>query len=308
VTIVCAGVRASLPRDEVRADRPIPGVPRRLLLPGGAVVETADRAAVEAVWPTRSRIDRAAWWLESRASMALVALAITAALVWVLIAEVLPFAADPVARSIGPETEEAIGRQVLDSLDALHTQPSRLPEDRRAELARAFAALVQGDADDVELAFRRMGSPNAFALPGRRIVLTDEMVAFARSDDEILAVLAHEAGHVHHRHAMRLVLQQSGVAVLVTALAGDAVGMTILAVVVPAALLNARYSRAFELEADRYALALLARHGHSAQSFIDVLRRFAQDERTAGARDPLSRYLSSHPDLDERIRRAETAQ
>jgi Zn-dependent protease with chaperone function len=35
------------------------------------------------------------------------------------------------------------------------------------------------------------------------------MVAFARSDDEILAVLAHEAGHVHHRHAMRLVLQQS---------------------------------------------------------------------------------------------------
>ena len=307
LSIVSAGVRATLARGDVRADPPIPGVPRRLLLPGGAAIETADRDAVEAAWPTRRPVERLAYWLESRASTAIASVAITAGAVWLVIAHVLPLAADPVAQTISPQIEQALGRHTLDSLDAFHTRPSALPDARRDELARTFADLVRGDADDVALEFRRMGAPNAFALPGRTIVLTDEMVALSRSDDELMAVLAHEIGHVAGRHAMRRVLQQSGIAVLVTALAGDAVGMTVLAVVVPAALLNARYSREFELEADDYALALLQRRGRPAQSFIDVLRRFAENERTADARDPVRRYLSSHPDLDLRIRRAETA-
>jgi Zn-dependent protease with chaperone function len=302
-----AGVRATLARDDVRADAPIPGVARRLLLPGGAEIRTDDATAVEAAWPTRRRLDRAAYWLESRASMALAALAITVAAVWLVVAKVLPLAADPVARSVSPQIEQAIGKHALESLDAVYTKPSGLSDERRAALTRAFADLVRGDADDVKLEFRRMGAPNAFALPGRTVVVTDEMVDFAGGDDELMAVLAHELGHVQGRHAMRMVLQQSGIAVLVTALAGDAVGMTVLAVVVPAALLNARYSRAFELEADAYALALLDRHGRSTQPFADVLRRFARDARTRGPNDPLSRYLATHPDLEERIRRAEAA-
>ena len=75
------------------------------------------------------------------------------------------------------------------------------------------------------------------------------------SDDELLAVLAHEIGHVRGRHAMRLVLQNSGLAVLLTALAGDAVGVTFLAVALPSMLLQSGYSRQFETEADDYAFA-----------------------------------------------------
>ena len=126
-----------------------------------------------------------------------------------------------------------------------------------------------------------------------------------RVQQALMAVLAHEVGHLNAHHAMRMVLQQSGIAVLVTALAGDAVGMTILAALVPAALVNARYSREFELEADAYALALLKRHDRSPQSFIDVLKSFAEDQRMGDPRDPVLRYLSSHPDLEERIARAE---
>jgi Zn-dependent protease with chaperone function len=305
LSIVSDSVRASLARDAVRVDAPVPGVPRRLLLPGGAAVETEDEAAVEAVWPTTSRVARAAYWLESRVSMALAAIAITGGLVAWIIADVLPLAADPIARSISPEIEYAIGEQALKSLDETYAKPSALPAERREAIRSQFAALTAGEANDVVLEFRRMDAPNALALPGRTVVLTDEMVQFAKNDDELMAVLAHEIGHLRGRHAMRMVLQQSGIAVLVTALAGDAVGMTLLAVLVPAALLNARYSREFELEADAYALALLERHGRSKQSFIDVLRHFAADQRTADMRDPILRYLSSHPDLEERIRRAE---
>jgi Zn-dependent protease with chaperone function len=126
-------------------------------------------------------------------------------------------------------------------------------------------------------------------------------------DDELLAVIAHELGHLQAHHAVRLVLQQSGVAVLATVLAGDAVGMTFLAAAVPAMLLDSRYSRSFEQEADDYAFGLLARHDISPQVFADVMRRFARDQRTAAPRDPVLRYLSSHPPTEERIERAEQA-
>jgi Zn-dependent protease with chaperone function len=133
------------------------------------------------------------------------------------------------------------------------------------------------------------------------------MVKFVDDDDELLAALAHELGHLRHQHAMRLVLQKSGIAVLITAIAGDAAGMTFLAAAMPAALLNASYSRDFELEADRYAYGHLSRHRSSPKVLARLFRRFAQARDTADASDPLARYLGSHPGLEERARLAEEA-
>jgi len=309
LAIVEGGARAVLAQSEVLVDPPVPGVSRRLTLPGGATIETADHAAVEASWPTRDKVARAAFWLESRWSMAGVAVSITAGLAWLIIADVLPLAAEPIARSIGPRIEHAIGAQTLKSIDATFAQPSRLPAAQRDEIEQKFAAFIEGEPelDGVDLEFRRMSGPNAFALPGGTIVVADEMVDFVQSDDELLAVLAHELGHLRARHAVRLVLQRSGIAVLITAIAGDAAGMTFLAAAMPAALLNAGYSREFEIEADRYAYGHLSRHGGSPQALAGILRRFANDQHTADGRDLLARYLNSHPDLEERIRLAEAA-
>ena len=80
------------------------------------------------------------------------------------------------------------------------------------------------DVAGYDLQFRRMGGAERVSLPGNIIVVTDELVKFVHSDDELLAVLAHEIGHLRARHALRLVLQQSGIAVLATVVAGDAVG------------------------------------------------------------------------------------
>lgn len=296
-----------MPLADVRADAPITGVPRRLTLPGGAVIETDDTGAVESVWPTRSVVDRTAFRLESSAAAAVAAVAVIVALVVIVVGLVLPAAADPVARAFDPRLEQMLGKQVQTALDHGWMRPTRLPAERREALLEKWNGFAGDDADKANVVFRAMGAPNALALPGGTIVVTDEMVAFTKNDDELMAVLAHELGHVQHRHALRMVLQQSGVAVLATVIAGDAAGMTILAIALPSALVNARYSRAFELEADDYAIGLLAKNGRPPQAFADVLRRFAADEHTADPRDPLSRYLSSHPALAERIERAEAA-
>ena len=155
------------------------------------------------------------------------------------------------------------------------------------------------------LEFRHAGTPNALALPGGIIVVTDEMVHTTANDAEFLAVVAHEMGHVHGHHAMRLVLQGSGLAVLMTALAGDAVGTTILAAALPAVLLRTRYSRQFESEADDYAFAMLKRHGQSPQAFADLMRRLSLDAREPADAHSLRQYLSTHPATEDRIRRAE---
>jgi len=301
--------RAVVAQSDVRVDAPLPGVSRRLMLPGGAAIESEDRAAVEALWPTRDTLSRSALWLESRWSAAIGAVLLTALLVWVIVVDVLPLAAEPVARSISPRIEQAIGAQALKSIDATFAKPSQLPAARRQAIEQKFAAFVEDEPGlgEVDLQFRRLGGPNAFALPGGTIVVTDEMVNFVEDDDELLAVLAHELGHFRNQHAMRLVLQKSGIAVLIAAIAGDAAGMTFLAAAIPAAVLNSSYSREFELEADRYAYGHLSRHGRSPKTLARLFRRFAQESHTADTNDPLARYLGSHPGLDERIRLAEEA-
>jgi predicted Zn-dependent protease len=120
-----------------------------------------------------------------------------------------------------------------------------------------------------------------------------------------MAVLAHEIGHVRGRHALRLILQDSGVVVLITALAGDAVSMSILAAALPTALLQSHYSRQFEEDADEYAFAHLRRHGYSPQVFADMMRRLQQADRGAKGDAGVVRYFSTHPLTEERIQRAE---
>ena len=309
ITIGDGTVTARLPRAGIVADAPLPGVPRTIRLPDGERIETDDHAAVDALWPERGVIARAAYALESRWWAVFGGIAITAMCIWFVVAIALPLAADPIAQRISPKAETYLGEQALASLDQTVLKPSRLPDDEQEEWSDRFDRFVAGEKGEERytIVFRHAGMPNAFALPGGTIVITDEMVDAVGSDDELLAVLAHEIGHVRSRHAMRLVLQNSGVAVLMTALAGDAVGVTFLVVAIPSMLLQSGYSRKFEAEADDYAFAHMKRHGVSPQAFADVMRRLERETDRARDDGPVMRYLGSHPATADRIRSAEEA-
>lgn len=296
----------TIARDQIGADTPVPGVLCRLRLPTGELIETGDCDAVASLWPPKDFISRAAFAIESRWWAVLAGLALTAVTVWLIVAYALPLAAKPVASRISPRVEAFMGKQTLAALDRTVFSPSTLSDDEAQKRRHAFAAFVEGeDALAYRLEFRHAGTPNALALPGGIIVVTDEMVQATANDAEFLAVVAHEMGHVQGRHAMRLVLQSSGLAVLMTALAGDAVGTTVLAAAVPAILLRTRYSRQFESEADDYAFAMLKRHGQSPQAFADLLRRLSLGQHESADAHSLRQYLSTHPATEERIRRAE---
>ena len=134
--------------------------------------------------------------------------------------------------------------------------------------------------------------------------MTDDMVRLATDDSQLAAVLAHELGHVHHRHGLRMGLQGAGLAALIAALAGDAVSLTGLAMTLPTALLQAGYSRSFEREAEQYALQRMSEIGVPAQHFADIISLLSRKRPGAGIGGDALDYLSTHPAAAQRIEQA----
>src|SRR5262249_55980314 len=182
-------------------------------------------------------------------------------------------------------------------------KPSSLPPRRAGALRAKFDEMnkAAGDVGTLRLEFRASPAigPNAFALPGGTIVVTDELVKLSRNDEEVLAVLAHEIGHVRHRHTMRQLLQGSATALIIAGVTGDIASTTSLAASAPALLLQTKYSRDYEREADAFAVELLKKTGIGPEHFAAILRRLetrTQDKRRFG----LPTFLSTHPPTEER--------
>lgn len=246
-------------------------------------------------------------WLERRVAMAVAGIAVAFTFVSGVYIYGLPLAAESIVRKIPLATEQALGREVEAVLDEEFWSSSQLAVDTQVEILAMFDELREGlsVSDDVRLSFRSSDflGPNAFALPGGQIVMTDQMVELAESQDEIAAVLAHELGHVEHRHIMRHLIQNSVTAVLVSAITADAASLSVAVVGVPTVVAQAKYSRDFESEADGFAFEQLSRVGRSPEAFATLM------ERLAGDVDPfrLVPFLSSHPQTDERAERARQA-
>ena len=146
-----------------------------------------------------------------------------------------------------------------------------------------------------------MAGANAFALPSGIIVVTDELVELAQDDDEILAVMAHELGHVHHRHIMRTIIQNSATALIIAILIGDLSSIAGLSATIPTVLMEAHYSREFELEADSFAVHRLSEMGKNPAALGRILQRLTEDHESDEG-STLWRYLSTHPATQERVK------
>jgi Zn-dependent protease with chaperone function len=230
-----------------------------------------------------------------------------------------PWAAAQLTREVPLAWETGLAERALRELDAGWLKPSKLSAARQQELRTRFHALARqvgpelrtygGYAPPLHLQFRSGMGPNAFALPGGTIVVTDAIVEEAArrklGDDALLGVLAHEIGHVMHRHTTRLVVEQG---VLNVGL-GLALGDVSTVVASGSALLTGlSYRRAHESEADCFAVALLHRAGLSPVPMADLLLAIDAQAHGAGQADPRSagrawtRILSSHPDTAQRAR------
>ncbi len=297
--------------------------PRLLQFPDGQMLETTNNGAVDrALSMLRPR-----WhlnWvhrLESHWRFVALTLLLVVAFTWGLLRHGLPLASELIAQQLPPAAARVASQQTLEMLDRGFLGPSQLDEAVQQRVREHFRPAMAQHADlELSLHFRDGGmlGANAFALPDGTLVFTDQMVAAAGDDDELLAVLAHEIGHVRHQHGMRSVIQSSLLAFTLIAVAGDVSGTAEIVLGLPLLLTELAYSRGFEREADDYALQWLRREGISPGHFVTLMQRLEHDllceSESADASAPADtrcpqhsaapsrwrNYLSTHPSSAER--------
>ncbi|WP_036169166.1 M48 family metallopeptidase [Massilia sp. 9096] len=319
--IATAGAERSVALETVRLGEPFANAPLVLRLQDGASCEVAPgpqrQALLDALGYRKSRVVR---WQE-RWPAALAALVLLIALLALLYFKGIPAATERVAAALPPAVEVKLGQAALAGLEARGLiQASRLSEQRIAEVQALLPqALPAHPRMPIRLLVRnapQLGA-NAFALPNGAIVLTDAMVRLvqtrdnqllARGKDELLAVIGHEVGHIEHRHTSRVMASSSLSAALSAALFGD---FSAVAAGLPAVLSQMQYSRAMELDADDYAVAVLRRNGIGPAPLGWALSALEhQDPGAASAPRWLKNtmgYLSTHPATRERIARLRAA-
>ncbi len=118
---------------------------------------------------------------------------------------------------------------------------------------------------------------NAAAIPNNTIIVTDELVKISGTDEEVLAVLAHEQGHLVQKHSMQKVISNLGVAGLFALVTGDLSDVVTASVVV---LTDAGYSQAIELDADDYAMQHLHQQQISSIHLSNFLQRAGKCQNT----------------------------
>ena len=211
--------------------------------------------------------------------------------------EFAPLLSRAVALRIPIEHERALGAE-LDFVLTLDRCENRAAEQALRELVGKLAGTAK-----YEVRIVSMSAPNAFALPGGVVLVTEGLLQQAGSVDEIAGVLAHEVEHIEQRHVLAGALRD----VLLTAMwaitFGDYSGLLVVDPSTAYRIANLEFTREDEASADAGAIARLHRAGASHRGLL----RFFQRVKEAHGSSEGPAWLSSHPSTAARIRALEEA-
>lgn len=145
-------------------------------------------------------------------------------------------------------------------------------------------------------------APNAFVLPGGHVGVTTGLLKIVDNDDQLAAVIGHEAGHVVARHAAER-QSQNLTSSLVLGVLGAASGSSDAARAISSYGSDAArygfllpFSRKQELEADRLGVDFMQRAGYRPREAV-VLWLHMQAQ--GGSSTP--QFASTHPSDASRI-------
>lgn len=220
------------------------------------------------------------------------------------------------AQRIPAEWEQKLGQSVMAQYRLQHELLDE--KETKALLGPLTVPLAAAMADKRHpLHFYIVNDPaiNAFALPGGYIVVNSGLILKARRAEEMQGVIGHEISHVTGQHGLRAVIRSTGVYVIAQALIGDASGLLAALANAGPLLLNQKYSRDFEREADAEGYNLLKRAHVNPRGMTDFFRIILEeekkqlakieDEKARAAMDTAMIYFGSHPETEERIARLE---
>ena len=110
--------------------------------------------------------------------------------------------------------EKKIGESTYKTLSSTILEKSEIPEKRKADLREKSQKVFKHSNlyKNPEIKFNKSNilGPNALALPGGPIVITDDLIKLLKDDELILAIIAHEIAHIKERHSLQQIVEVAG--------------------------------------------------------------------------------------------------
>ncbi len=193
--------------------------------------------------------------------------------------------------------EVRIGQQVAAEVEkAYKLDPDPAVQQRVQTIGQRLVA-VAGDKD-FKFSFKVLDSEeiNAFALPGGPIYVFRGLMDKIGDDEDMLAgVLAHEMAHVNRRHANKQYTEGLWRGIVISLATRGSVRD---AAEIADALMQLRYSRQHEYEADRLAVEYTYKAGYDPHGILRFLEMLQREEKIGNRW--VETNLRTHPFSDRR--------
>ena len=210
--------------------------------------------------------------------------------------------------ALSPAQEAELGFQ---SYAQVMSQSQPVESGAEYELVKRVAgrlAAATGDAAkkfDWRVALVRDAQVNAFCLPGGKIVVFTGILAVAKTEAGLAAVMGHEMAHATARHGSERLFQQKATQTLMTGVQFSLGDMSYeqQRAIMGAIGAGAKYGvlmpfgRDHESEADRLGLLYMARAGYDPREAVAFWQRM--EEASGGGAPP--EFLSTHPSHGTRV-------
>lgn len=137
---------------------------------------------------------------------------------------------------------------------------------------------------------------NAFAMPGRHLVVHTGLIDFANHQEEIAGVIAHEIAHIESGHVVKKLGKEIGLSILMNLTLGDIGGEVVRNAL--STLTSTAYDRSLEKEADLKAVDYMLKAKMDPAYLASFLEKLDKESQTP----EVLQWVSTHPDSRERVR------
>jgi putative metalloprotease len=201
------------------------------------------------------------------------------------------------ALALGDDDVKAEARAAAEEMDSLNEVA---PEDNK--YGKRLARLTEGleNYDGLKLNFKvyLVTDINAFAMPDGTVRVFSPLMDIME-DDELMAIIGHEIGHVKFKHSfaqMRAAMLTQSAKNLIgqsggypAALADSKLGQLAYS------FINAQYSQSDELESDAFAVTFLRQQRMDPDAAVRAIQALQNEFGDS------NHFLSSHPSNSKRI-------
>lgn len=234
--------------------------------------------------------------LSSKSIYLIVAITFSVILFWALLyVYVLPWAAEKAIVLVPVKTEIALGESITENL----TGEAVTNDSVNFYLAQFVKQLELDKTYPIKVKVLVSEEINAFAVPGGNIFIYSGLLEKLESPEELVALIGHEVTHVTERHSLKSIMRSVASSLLFTVLLGDASGIASQA----DQFKQMDYSRELETEADKNGLAIMAKNRVNPDGMLRLLHLLKKENE---AMPQLMKYLSTHPETEERIQLIES--